>query len=162
MNHEAPCPGNTLTAGWKYARLWPRSSDSDHQNFIIYIQLIFCPVPKWIIFSDSISLNAIISHKREKHNKALKSSQTHTLNVKTQGFYLSNGNSHSENSNSPVLLSVSLSEGWWTGVELGVVSPLTMWPWAGLQEVEGTWASTPLEAEQESDLGSKSVPFTVL
>lgn len=65
-------------------------------------------------------------------------------------------------SSSPVLLSVSLSEGWWTGVEFGVASPLTTWLRAGLQELEGTWPSTPLEAEQEPDLGPKSVPFTEL
>lgn len=64
--------------------------------------------------------------------------------------------------NSPILLSLSLSEGWWTGVELVVESPLTTWPRAGLQELEGTWPSAPLEAEQEPDLGPKSVPFTVL
>lgn len=64
--------------------------------------------------------------------------------------------------NLPVLLSMSLSDGWWTGLEFSSASPLRTWLRAGLQELEGTWQSTPLEAEQDPDLGRRSTPFTEL
>lgn len=47
-------------------------------------------------------------------------------------------------------------------MQLGVASPLTTGPRAGLQELEGNWPSTPLDAEQDPGLGPESLPFTVL
>lgn len=67
--------------------------------------------------------------------------------------------------NSPILASGSLSGGWCTGVELAVASPLVKlgtWWRGGLQELEGTWPSAPLEAEQEPDRWPRSAPFMVL
>lgn len=67
----------------------------------------------------------------------------------------------SQDSPFTVLLSLSLSDGWWSGVVvfLGVVSPLTTCPRAGLHELEAT---SLLEVEQEPDLMTASVPFIAL